>query len=108
MGSKRYSIEGVAGVIPLLDSIFDEFAERGGEVVMIAMSHRGRLNVMTNVPNIEDAEWVLASLRDVMKGVDLLDRDSGEWRVLGTPDGAGNARVEFILQPGGGLLMRPQ
>ncbi|UCH83631.1 MAG: 2-oxoglutarate dehydrogenase E1 component [Candidatus Latescibacterota bacterium] len=64
VGSKRYSIEGVAGVIPLLDSIFDTFAQNGGELVMIAMSHRGRLNVLTNIVNVPAAD-IFAGMEDV-------------------------------------------
>ena len=61
VGSKRYSIEGVAGVIPLLESILDGFARNGGELAMIAMSHRGRLNVLrtsrTSRHRTSSPEW---------------------------------------------------
>ncbi|MEJ2720807.1 MAG: thiamine pyrophosphate-dependent enzyme, partial [bacterium] len=64
VGSKRYSIEGVAGVIPLIESIFDGFAENGGELVMLAMSHRGRLNVLTNIVDVPPAD-IFAGMEDV-------------------------------------------
>jgi 2-oxoglutarate dehydrogenase E1 component len=64
VGGKRYSIEGVAGVIPLLDSIIDTFVDGGGELAMIAMSHRGRLNVLTNIANVPAAD-IFAGMEDV-------------------------------------------
>lgn len=64
VGSKRYSLEGVAGIIPLIDSILETFAELHGEFVVIAMSHRGRLNVMANVVGIPGEE-LFAGLEDM-------------------------------------------
>src|SRR5216684_3117565 len=48
LGSKRFSLEGVTALIPLLDSILDEAGEHGAESSIMAMSHRGRLNVMVH------------------------------------------------------------
>ena len=48
LGSKRFSLEGVTALIPLLDSILDAAAENGAESSIMAMSHRGRLNVMVH------------------------------------------------------------
>ncbi len=64
VGTKRYSLEGVAGVIPLIDSILETFVDNGGEFAVIAMSHRGRLNVIANVVGIAGAE-LFAGLEDV-------------------------------------------
>jgi len=49
LGTKRFSIEGVTALIPLLESMLDVCGERGAEQVVMAMSHRGRLNVMAQV-----------------------------------------------------------
>src|SRR4029077_10217195 len=49
VGTKRYSLEGAASLIPLLDAVLDAAAEGGAEIVLIGMSHRGRLNVMAHV-----------------------------------------------------------
>src|SRR5437879_12336418 len=46
LGTKRFSLEGVTALIPLLDSILDAAGEHGAESSIMAMSHRGRLNVM--------------------------------------------------------------
>ena len=46
--TKRFSLEGVTALIPLLDSILDAAGEHGAESSIMAMSHRGRLNVMVH------------------------------------------------------------
>jgi 2-oxoglutarate dehydrogenase E1 component len=48
LGTKRFSLEGVTSLIPLLDSILDTAGENGGIDCIMAMSHRGRLNVMVH------------------------------------------------------------
>ena len=48
MGSKRFSLEGVTSLIPLLDSILDTAGDFGAVDSVVAMSHRGRLNVMVH------------------------------------------------------------
>jgi 2-oxoglutarate dehydrogenase E1 component len=49
LGTKRYSLEGEAALIPLLDSILNAAATQGAEQAVLAMSHRGRLNVMVHI-----------------------------------------------------------
>jgi len=49
VGTKRYSLEGLAVLIPLLDHIVERAAASGVEQVVLAMSHRGRLNVMVHI-----------------------------------------------------------
>lgn len=49
VGQKRFSLEGGESLIPLLDAVLDEAADSGLEEVAIAMAHRGRLNVLTNI-----------------------------------------------------------
>src|ERR1700753_311526 len=48
LGTKRFSLEGVTALIPLIDSILDSAGEAGALDSVIAMSHRGRLNVMVH------------------------------------------------------------
>ncbi len=64
VGSKRFSIDGVAGLIPLLDAVLDDSANRGAEFLYIAMSHRGRLNVMKNIVGVPGSD-VFAGMEDV-------------------------------------------
>jgi 2-oxoglutarate decarboxylase len=49
IGQKRFSLEGGETVIPLLDAVLDKAAEHELDEVVIAMPHRGRLNVLANV-----------------------------------------------------------
>jgi 2-oxoglutarate dehydrogenase E1 component len=48
LGTKRFSLEGITALIPFLDRVLAVSADVGVSRAMIAMSHRGRLNVMTN------------------------------------------------------------
>ncbi len=64
IGSKRFSIEGVAALIPFLITAIEECAELGAEQAMVAMSHRGRLNVMTQIIGRTPVE-IFAGFEDV-------------------------------------------
>ena len=48
LGTKRFSLEGLTVLIPFLDRVLAVSAESGVTKAIIGMSHRGRLNVMTN------------------------------------------------------------
>src|SRR5277367_2565141 len=48
LGTKRFSLEGVTSLIPLLDTILDTAGDFGAVDCVMAMSHRGRLNVMVH------------------------------------------------------------
>jgi 2-oxoglutarate dehydrogenase E1 component len=64
LGSKRFSLEGITALIPFLDRIFAVSAGAGVSKAMIAMSHRGRLNVMTNTIGRSAAE-IFTKFEDV-------------------------------------------
>jgi 2-oxoglutarate dehydrogenase E1 component len=64
LGSKRFSLEGNTSLIPLLDSILDCAGDFGGVDSVMAMSHRGRLNVMTHIA-CKTAHEVVAGFEDV-------------------------------------------
>ena len=49
VGQKRFSLEGGESVIPMLDAILEGAAHAGVDEVGIGMSHRGRLNVLSNL-----------------------------------------------------------
>src|SRR5216684_743594 len=49
LGSKRFSLEGVTALIPLVDEVLDTAAQLGAIELVMGMSHRGRLNVMAHV-----------------------------------------------------------
>ena len=48
LGQKRFSIEGVDLLVPMLDLVLEFSAERGTREVVVGMAHRGRLNVLTH------------------------------------------------------------
>src|SRR5581483_3033352 len=64
LGTKRFSLEGVTALIPLLDEILEGAAENRVEQAVIGMSHRGRLNVMLHIVNRPPVE-VFAGFEDV-------------------------------------------
>lgn len=64
LGTKRYSLEGNAALIPLLDAVLNAAAEQGAEQALLAMSHRGRLNVMAQIVNRPAGE-IFARFEDV-------------------------------------------
>jgi 2-oxoglutarate dehydrogenase E1 component len=64
LGTKRFSLEGNTSLIPLLDSILDTAGELGAVESVMAMSHRGRLSVMTHVA-CKPAHQVVAGFEDV-------------------------------------------
>ena len=49
VGQKRFSLEGGESLIPLLDAVISDAADQNLAGVAIAMAHRGRLNVLTNI-----------------------------------------------------------
>ncbi|MFD2114431.1 2-oxoglutarate dehydrogenase E1 component [Paenibacillus yanchengensis] len=49
VGQKRFSIEGVDMLVPVLDEIVRAVAHDGAHHILIGMAHRGRLNVLTHV-----------------------------------------------------------
>jgi 2-oxoglutarate decarboxylase len=49
VGQKRFSLEGAETVIPMMDAVIDQAAEHELDEVVIAMPHRGRLNVLANI-----------------------------------------------------------
>lgn len=49
VGQKRFSLEGGEVLIPALDAVIEQGSELGIQDFVIGMSHRGRLNVLTNI-----------------------------------------------------------
>ena len=73
-GYKRFSLEGLTALVPFLTHLLDRAAEDGAEQAMLAMSHRGRLNVMA---------WVVGRTPvEIFAGFEEIDPKS----VLGSGD----------------------
>ncbi|HET8739707.1 MAG TPA: multifunctional oxoglutarate decarboxylase/oxoglutarate dehydrogenase thiamine pyrophosphate-binding subunit/dihydrolipoyllysine-residue succinyltransferase subunit, partial [Acidimicrobiia bacterium] len=49
VGHKRFGLEGGESLIPLLDEVAGSAVESGVTEMVMAMAHRGRLNVLTNI-----------------------------------------------------------
>lgn len=49
VGQKRFSLEGNESLIPALDTIIEKAADLGVKDFVMGMSHRGRLNTLTNI-----------------------------------------------------------
>ena len=64
LGSKRFSLEGVTALIPLVDEIIETAAGLGIAELVMGMSHRGRLNVIVHVAR-RAAEEIFANFEDV-------------------------------------------
>ena len=64
VGTKRFSLEGVAALVPLVDAVLDDAATAGTEEAVLAMSHRGRLNLMVHTAGRAVSE-VVARFEDV-------------------------------------------
>jgi 2-oxoglutarate dehydrogenase E1 component len=64
-GKTRFSIEGLDMMVPILDEIIHDAAEGGVQHVMIAMAHRGRLNVLAHILQ-KPYSQILAEFKDPM------------------------------------------
>ena len=64
LGNKRFSLEGVTALIPLMDEILDAAGQQGAGELVMGMSHRGRLNVLVHVAR-RSAEEVFAGFEDI-------------------------------------------
>src|SRR5688500_4434248 len=62
-GKTRFSIEGLDMMVPILDEIIHDAAEGGMQHAMIAMAHRGRLNVLAHILR-KPYTQVLAEFKD--------------------------------------------
>jgi len=101
LGSKRFSLEGNTSLIPLLDSILDSAGDLGGVDSVVAMSHRGRLNVMTHIA-CKPAHEVVAGFEDVdprsVLGAGDVKYHVGATGVYTTTDGK-NLNVHLVSNP---------
>jgi 2-oxoglutarate decarboxylase len=52
LGQKRFSIEGLDTLVPMLDLILEMASEQGTRRAVIGMTHRGRLNVLAHIVGV--------------------------------------------------------
>src|SRR5687768_1127582 len=102
-GKTRFSIEGLDMMVPILDEIIHDAAEGGVQHVMIAMAHRGRLNVLAHILQKPYKE-ILAEFKDpILKlRVDLGFMGDVKYhagaRITETPEGL-NKQVVVSMPP---------
>jgi len=92
LGQKRFSIEGLDAMVPMLDVIIGDAADHGARKVMIGMAHRGRLNVLAHVVGVS-YEAILAEFEAGRAGGDA-----------GTAPKGGLDDVKYHLGAEGGYL----
>ncbi len=63
LGQKRFSIEGIDMIVPMLDEAIEMAAAEGATEIVIGMAHRGRLNVLTHIMQVPYAE-ILAEFEE--------------------------------------------
>jgi 2-oxoglutarate dehydrogenase E1 component len=49
VGQKRFSIEGLDVLVPVIDEVVTRFTHGGAKHILMGMAHRGRLNVLTHI-----------------------------------------------------------
>lgn len=72
-GTKKFGLEGGESLIPLVDELIQRAGSYGAKEIVIAMAHRGRLNVLVNTLGKNPK-----ALFDEFEGKKLLDSGSGD------------------------------
>jgi 2-oxoglutarate decarboxylase len=71
LGQKRFSIEGLDTMVPMLDQLLAGAGASGAQDVVIGMAHRGRLNVLAHIVGVS-YEAILAEFEAGRGGSDAL------------------------------------
>ena len=101
-GKTRFSLEGLDMMVPIIDEIISDAAAGGVKHVMIAMAHRGRLNVLVHILQKPTSE-VLAEFKDPLS--------PRQWRIdlgwMGDVKYHAGARVETREGPSSVVISMP-
>jgi 2-oxoglutarate decarboxylase len=76
LGQKRFSIEGLDTMVPMLDRILNDAGDAGARQVVIGMAHRGRLNVLAHIVGVS-YEAILSEFEAGRVGTDALAPKGG-------------------------------
>ncbi|MEP6923108.1 MAG: multifunctional oxoglutarate decarboxylase/oxoglutarate dehydrogenase thiamine pyrophosphate-binding subunit/dihydrolipoyllysine-residue succinyltransferase subunit [Pyrinomonadaceae bacterium] len=68
LGQKRFSLEGCETTVPMLDQLVKSAVTRGVSEIYIGMSHRGRLNVLSNIVGDFDKNPMAERIFTVFEG----------------------------------------
>src|ERR1700692_1737155 len=101
LGSKRFSLEGVTALIPLVDEILDTGSRLGAIELVMGMSHRGRLNVIAHVAK-RPSEELFAGFEDVDPR-SVLDSGDVKYHMGGTGEyitrSGNNVHIHLVSNP---------
>ncbi|MBV9453926.1 MAG: 2-oxoglutarate dehydrogenase E1 component, partial [Rubrobacter sp.] len=78
LGQKRFSVEGVDMVVPMLNLLVRSAAEKGIPEVVLGMAHRGRLNVLVHVLGKEYAQIIGEFEQPESKEMPSISEGTGE------------------------------
>src|SRR5690554_6235327 len=74
VGQKRFSLEGGESLIPALDALIENAAEKGVEEFVMGMAHRGRLSTLTNIFG-KNAKDIFSEFDGKDYALDIFDGD---------------------------------
>jgi 2-oxoglutarate decarboxylase len=104
LGQKRFGIDGLEMLVPVLEMAIDLAAEQGAEEVVMGMAHRGRLNVLTHILGVQ-YESLLAEFEGGHDTHDTLatGRGTGDvkyhYGASGTFECLHGEQVDVVLMP---------
>lgn len=98
VGQKRFSLEGVEALIPLLDELIQRAGVSGIKETVIGMAHRGRLNVLVNILGKTPSELFLefeGKAQTTSDGTGDVKYHLGFSSDIRTPDGLVHVALAF-------------
>ena len=100
VGHKRFSLEGGESAIPLLSRLLDRCAAEGIREVVLGMSHRGRLTVLTTIVGKPVAQ-IFAEFEDVPDPASIQGSGDVKYHLgaAGTHRAPGGAEVAVAVAP---------
>lgn len=87
LGQKRFSIEGLDLMVPMLDLVIEMAAEQGARELVLGMAHRGRLNVLVHTVG-RPYVTVIAEFEGKQPGAEGEDEGTGDVKYHGGAEGA--------------------
>ncbi len=104
LGQKRFGIEGLEALIPMLEAAIELAGEVGAQEVVMGMAHRGRLNVLTHILGVH-YETVMSEFEGGRDIHDTLATGTGtgdvkyHYGASGVYETSTGAKLDVILMP---------
>lgn len=104
LGQKRFGIEGIDMLVPMLTEAIETAAAQGAREVVMGMAHRGRLNVLTHVLGVP-YENLLTEFEGGSDVTDTLAKASGtgdvkyHYGAAGIFETRNQRKVDVVLMP---------